>query len=149
MIDQKLFSLEEMRAANGGSFSDVDYIHYVLTESRIGIDLVGALVRFLRPEFERIEQKFLVKATGAPERYRAYRREGKSPSEAQYWANLTEISTLFGDINAVQKGKLADTISQLWQAALMDKCRDFSQRAHKIEDEFEGEVFVTISTLSR
>jgi hypothetical protein len=44
---------------------------------------------------------------------------------------------------------LASTIAQLWQAALMDKSRDFSQQAYKIKDKPEGEIFVTISDLPR
>jgi hypothetical protein len=140
---------EEMRAANGNHFSDTDYIHYILKQSPIGPDLLGALVRFFHPEFEQIEGKFLLIPTNAPEKYREYRRQGQSPSEAQYWANLTEISGVFEDFNDEQVTNLADAIAQLWQAALMEKSSDFSQHAYKIENEPDGEIFVTISDVPR
>jgi hypothetical protein len=96
----QLYSLEEMRTANGDSFSDADYIHYVLKEIPIGAGWLSALVRFLCPAFEQIEDKLLLTPTGGPAKYRQYRREGKSPSEAQYWANLTEVSGIFENLNA-------------------------------------------------
>lgn len=136
-----------MRAANGGRFSDTDYIYYALKESPVGSDLLGALFRFLCPTFEQVEGRSLLISTGAPEKYREYRREGKSPSEAQYWANLTEISGVFEDFGADQANRFADVVVRLWQAALTDKPCDFSQHVYKVEDKPENEVFVTIADL--
>ncbi len=107
--------------------------------------MLGALVRLFRPEFEQIDGRFLLIPTGAPEKYPEYRRQGKSPSEAQYWANLTEISGVFEGFNTNQVTYLADEVAQLWQSALLNKSCDLSQRAYKVEDKTEGEIFVTIS----
>jgi hypothetical protein len=139
------YSLAEMRAANGGRFSDTDYIHYVLNQFPVGPDLIGSLFRFINPEFEEIEGRLLLVMTGSPERYRKYRSEGKSPSDAQYWANLTEISGLFGEMDYSTARMIAGLVAGQWETALAQKSQDPSQKVRILKDNPE-EVFVTIST---
>jgi hypothetical protein len=137
-----------MRALNGAQFSDADYIHFVIGRCSLGPDFIQALVRLLNPELAQIEGRFLVVAVGAPGRYQAYRSQGQSPPEAQYWANLTEISGLFANVGPELAQEIALLVKDQWQKAL-DKClQDQSQETCVLKDEAEGEVFITVRTVN-
>jgi hypothetical protein len=129
-------------------FNALDYLFYAFSENPLPIDLAEALVKFLVPRFVVREEKALVAEVGAAERYTALRKQGKDCNQAQYWANLTEISGLFGaEVASERELGLANSICRLWQVALADAGLNHGQQARVIVDHAEGEIYLTISSV--
>lgn len=145
MSDDGIFSFEQMRASNAETFSEADYLHYLISSLAAGKDLVLVLSRLLAPDFVEVEGRILVTAIGAPEKYRGLRAQNRMPDEAQFWANLTEVSSLFGDTEFEQAEVLSEVIRACWQFALDRAGHVTSQRAVVVKEGDEQEVFVTLA----
>jgi len=138
-------SREEMKAANGDGFDAADYVHYALDAAGLGEDFVLALTDLLNPTFVERDGRLLVESVGAPQRYAAYRQQGMSAVEAEYWANLTLVSELLADLDVPQAKSLAQVFLWSWQNALTAQYPSATQLARILEDKQEGEVFVTVA----
>ncbi|MEI9995428.1 MAG: hypothetical protein WDM91_12600 [Rhizomicrobium sp.] len=138
-------SLAEMRATNGSDVSPADYVHHALRAAELGADFAAALIALLNPRIVEREGRMLVEAVGAPARYAAFRAQGQAPQEAEYWANLTVVSDLLGDLDVPQAHKLAQVLRWSWQNALAAQYPQATQVVRVLEDRAAAEVLVTLS----
>jgi hypothetical protein len=136
-----VISLAEMQSSAG--FAAVDYLHYVFSTEGVAPDALTALLDFLSPQFAFSDGRALVTSVGAERRYGAYRLR-QSPEEAQYWANLTEISGVFERMRLPDVLAFAKLVAICWNAQLGKHPDAVNQEARILEDEELGEIFVTL-----
>lgn len=125
-------------------FTAVDYIYYVSTEAGLSPDFLASLCEVLDPKLAILDGVILVQAVGALDRYRKYTSEGQTPTQAQYWSNLLETTSLFGDTPLPEARRLAAVIASAWRSALHAQHPETQQEVRVMEDAAEGEVFVTL-----
>lgn len=125
-------------------FTAVDYIYCVSTQAGLSVDFLASLCEVLDPKLAILDGVILVQAVGALDRYRKYVSEGQAPARAQYWSNLLETTSLFGDTPLPEARRLAAVIASTWRSALHAQHPGTQQEVKVLEDAAEGEVFVTL-----
>ncbi len=141
----EMSSFEEMKKLNS-NFSIADYIYYVATKSEAPSDCFIALFELLSPATETVDGRVLVTSIGAVQKYREHRNSGKTCQEAQYWANLLELTGLFGIDDPAGVQKIAKLFAICWREAIAQHDLAPPQLPIIIQDTREGELFITISS---
>jgi len=142
--NRSISTFAEMQAANPQGFSALDYVHYAFSENPKCPDFALTLSQLIFPSFVEIEGRILVGSVGAPKKYDEYRAQGQSPQKAQYWANLTEITSLFGGLDDEALVRSWSSIFEIsWSLAL--QATRTTQVVRILKDEVEGELFITIT----
>lgn len=138
-------SFREMLNLNGDAFSAADYVHFVISETKLRPDFILCLLKVCYPKLSRIDEVILVESVGGCARYRKFRAEGMPASAAQYWSNLLELRSLL-DITYDQAVEVGHIVVSCWSAALNGQYPSTCDEVRVITDSAEEEVFVVLSS---
>lgn len=147
MSDNEPFDFTSFASANVGRMvSGFDYLHAVYKSQGLAVDFILWFARLFWPDFKTVDGMIFVSELFSAERYQELLGNGHSPTQAQFWMNLLEITGLFDDLPADEALGIAESLANSWNSKLQKELGVSSTPARAIVDEETGEVFVTIGT---
>lgn len=145
MGENKPFNFVAFVSANEGkSVSGFDYLHAIYTSQSLPPDFIVWMAKLYCPEFKVVNGIVFISEIFDDDRYQSLLRDGRSPTEVQFWMNLLEITGLFDDLSCSQAMVIAESLATSWNLKLSAEFGNDSALARAVHDSGTGEVFVTI-----
>lgn len=126
----------------GGAVTDFDYLNYIFNVSAVAEDLTSALGALFFPKIVDIEGYALVKSIGADEIFLERKRAGMGMADAQYWANMLNVSELFNSQYSQSGFHFSELIRGAWGSQVERLAPSSIGKPRLIED--DGEFWITI-----
>ena len=134
-----------MAANSSDTMNSANYLAYIYQAAELPFDFAAHYFHLVNPEFVVLEGKLLIPAIGAVDRFAAMRDKGRSPAEAQYWANLFFTSDFMGADTRSKALSLAVSVSICWRSAIDRSNFEIAQPVRVCENLAEDEVYIVLS----